>query len=442
MRDLLVTGIVFGLLPFMFKRPWVGILLLAWLGYMNPQRLTYGFAYDLPFSMVVAIVTIVAFLFSKEKKEMIWTRETVVLVIFIGWMLFTTFFAFYPDDAWTQWNKVWKIQLIVFLTAMIIKDRQQLNWLVWTIALSIGYYGVKGGIFTITTGGSFRVWGPEGSFIGGNNEIALALVMIIPLIRYLHLQADRNWVKWGLASAMLLCAVSAIGSQSRGALLAMVAMGFFLWTKSRNKAVTGTYLVVAVAIIAATMPQSWYDRMNTIETYQEDASALGRINSWYTAFNVAKDQVTGGGFEMLTRPPTFHQYAPNPFMVHDAHSIYFEVIGEHGFVGFGLFILLGVLAWLRAQQVIRYCYKNPDKKWASDLAAMIQVSMIGYATGGAFLGLAYFDLPYHLMIMVLLAAKFSGVLNKDALQAANASGSPPIQPSARWSSKPAAWQRK
>jgi len=431
MRDLLVTGIVFGLLPFIFKRTWIGILLLAWLGYMNPQRLTYGFAYNLPFSMIVAIVTIAAFLFSKEKKEMIWTRETVVLVIFIIWMLFTTFFAFYPDDAWTQWNKVWRIQVIVFLTAILIKDRQQLNWLVWVIALSLGYYGVKGGIFTITTGGSFRVWGPDGSFIGGNNEIALALVMTIPLIRYLHLQADRNWVKWGLASAMLLCAVSAIGSQSRGALLAMVAMGFFLWTKSRNKVVTGIFLFVAVAIIAATMPQSWYDRMNTIETYQEDASAQGRINSWHTAFNVAKDQVTGGGFEMLTRPPTFRQYAPNPFMIHDAHSIYFEVMGEHGFVGFGLFILLGIFAWLRAKQVIRICKNDPDRKWASDLAAMIQVSLIGYATGGAFLGLAYFDLPYHLIILILLAAKFSGVLDNTAPLMNPARNRVPLHPSSR-----------
>ncbi len=431
MRDLLLTGIVFGLLPFILKRPWTGILLLAWLGYMNPQRLTWGFAYSIPFSLVVALVTIVAFLFSKEKKEMLWTRETVLLLIFIGWMLFTTFLAFYPDDAWTQWNKVWRIQLIVFLTAMLIKDRHQLTWLVWIIVLSLGYYGVKGGFFTLATGGSFRVWGPDGSFIGGNNEIALALVMTIPLIRYLHLQADRNWVKLGLAGAMLLCAVSAIGSQSRGALLAIVAMGFFLWTKSRNKAVTGIYLAVAVAIIAATMPQSWYDRMNTIETYQEDASAQGRINSWHAAFNVAKDRVTGGGFEVLTRPATFHQYAPNPYMVHDAHSIYFEVMGEHGFIGFGLFILLGIFAWLRAQKVIRICKNDPDRKWASDLAAMIQVSLIGYATGGAFLGLAYFDLPYHLMIMVLLAAKFSGVLDKLPQGRSNVLGELPIHPSAR-----------
>jgi len=435
MRDLLVTGIVFGMLPFIFKRPWIGILLWSWLGYMNPHRQTWGFAYDFPFAFVVGSVTIMAFLFSKEKKEMIWTRETVLLLTFVGWMLTTTFFAFYSDAAWFQWNKVWKIQLMIFLTAIIIKERQHLHWMIWVIALSLGYYGVKGGIFTIAHGGAFRVQGPAGTFIAGNNEMALALVMVIPLIRYLHLQAERQWVRLGLATAMVLTGVAAIGSQSRGGLVAMLAMGLFLWLKSRNKVVTGIYMAAVIAIIAAVMPQEWYDRMSTIQNYQQDESALGRINAWHTAFNVAKDRITGGGFETF-RPPTFRQYAPEPFRVHDVHSIYFEVMGEHGFVGFGLFMLLGVFAWLRAQQVIRTCKKDPDRKWASDLAAMIQVSLIGYAAGGAFLGLAYFDLPYHLMIIILLAAKFSGVLDKLAPAANAVNGNVPQRPSSqfdRWS---------
>lgn len=413
MRDILLTAIIFGALPFVFKRPWIGILLWTWLAYMNPHRQTWGFAFYFPFSMIVGVVTIGAFLFSNSKKEFLWTRETVTLLIFLVWMFITTFFAFYQEDAWVQWNKVWKIQLMIFVIAMIIQNRDQLHWMVWLIALSLGYYGVKGGIFTIATGGNYQVWGPEGTFIGGNNEIALALVMVIPLIRYLHLQAERRWVRLGLAAAMILSGIAAIGSQSRGALLAMSAMGLFLWIKSRHKIVTGVYLAIAVTILALVMPQSWYDRMSTINDYQEDASAQGRINAWHTAFNVAKSRVTGGGFEMFG-PKTFYQYAPNPYAVHDAHSIYFEVMGEQGFIGFALFVTLGLMTWIRAQQVIKRNKYHPEHKWAADLAAMTQVSLVGYATGGAFLGLAYFDLPYHLLIIIVLTAKFTGSLNRNA----------------------------
>lgn len=431
MRDLLVTAIVFGALPFIFKRPWVGIMLWCWLGYMNPHRQTWGFAYDMPFAFICAVVTITAFLFSKEKKEMVWTRETILLLIFAGWMLFTTFFAFYPELAWTQWDKVWRIQLMVFLTAMIIKERQHLHWMIWIIALSLGYYGVKGGIFTIVHGGVYRVQGPAGTFFGGNNEMALVLAMLVPLIRYLHLQATQQWVRWGLASAMVLSGVAAIGSQSRGGLLAMAAMGLFLWIKSRHKLSTAIYLVIAVSIMAAVMPQAWYDRMGTIKEYQQDGSALGRINAWHTAFNVAKDRVTGGGFEMF-RAPTFRQYAPEPFRVHDVHSIYFEVMGEHGFIGFGIFVLLAAFTWMRANQIIRKCKNDPERKWAADLAAMIQVSLVGYGAGGAFLGLAYFDLTYHLMIILVLTAKFSGVLDEAPRGIVKESGNSLAHPSARW----------
>lgn len=433
MRDLLVAAIVFGALPFILKRPWIGILVWSWIGYMNPHRLGWGFAFDFPFAMIVGLVTIIAFLFSKEKKEMIWSRETVVLLIFIGWMLLTTLFAFYPDDAWVQWDKVWKIQLIIFLTVLLINDRQKLNWMIWVIALSLGFYGVKGGIFTIINGGSYHVWGPAGTFIGGNNELALAMVMTIPLIRYLHMQENRKWLKNGLAIAMVLTGVAAIGSQSRGALLAMAAMGLLLWLKGRNKLVTGVFIGLAIVIMAAVMPQQWYDRMGTIKTYKEDESAMGRINAWHTAFNVATNRVTGGGFEALTGAPTFRQYAPDPFRVHDAHSIYFEVMGEHGFIGFSLFMLLGLLAWLRGKQIIKRCKNDPETKWAADLAAMVQVSLVGYAAGGAFLGLAYFDLPYHLMIIILLSAKFVGVLdNKPAFSAHPAAGGTLPHPSSRF----------
>jgi putative inorganic carbon (hco3(-)) transporter len=146
------------------------------------------------------------------------------------------------------------------------------------------------------------------------------------------------------------------------------------------------------------MPQEWYDRMDTIKTYQEDASALGRINAWHTAFNVAKDRVTGGGFEMF-RPPTFRQYAPEPFRVHDVHSIYFEVMGEHGFIGFGMFLLLAVFAWLRANQVNASARTIRTKMGGRP--GRDDPGQPGRIRGwGRIPGLAYFDLTYHLMIML------------------------------------------
>lgn len=403
MRDLLIAAIVFGLLPFVFKRPHWGVYLSAWLGYMNPHRLCYGFMLTFPVVMVTALTTLVAMLFSKEKKQMIWSREVVVLLIFVLWMLITTTQAIFEDLAWEQYIKVLKIQILTIMTLMVLTSREKIHVFVWIICLSLGFFGIKGGIFTIVHGGAYRVQGPIGSFIGGNNELALALVMTIPLMRFLHLQATKHWVKLGLSAAMLLTAIAAIGSQSRGALVGITIMGTLFWLKSRNKFMSAILIVAAVGAIGSVMPQEWYDRMNTIKTYEQDESALGRINAWWTAYYVAKDRVTGGGFEMF-RWPVFKKYAPAPDKVHDVHSIYFEVLGEHGFVGLGLFLLLLAFTWMKCSSIIRRAKKDPNLKWAQDLAAMIQVSLIAYMTSGAFLGLAYFDYLYHLVALTVVTA--------------------------------------
>jgi probable O-glycosylation ligase (exosortase A-associated) len=404
MRDIVLTIVVFGILPFVFKRPYIGIYLWTWLGLMNPHRLTWGFAFNFPFAQIVAITILISVLVSKEPKQIPWTRETILLLAFILWMLCTTFFAFYPYLAWHQWDKVWKIMLMIYVTMMLINSKQQLDWLVWVVVLSLGFYGVKGGIFTILHGGAFRVQGPMGSFITGNNETALALIMIVPLMRYLQMQAKIAWIRHGLTVSMLLTGIAIIGSQSRGALIGSVVMGSFLWLKSRNKIFIFVSLLVIVVSVAAIMPQQWRDRMMTIETYQKDSSAMSRIYSWRMAYNLAKHRITGGGFDTF-HEAVFQLYAPSDYTrTSDAHSIYFEVMGEHGFVGFTMFMLLGWFTWNTGSRIREQGKYSMETKWATDLAGMTQVSIIGYASAGAFLGLAYFDLYYDMIAIMVLCS--------------------------------------
>lgn len=400
MRDILVTLIVFGLLPVAIMRPHVGVYIWSWLGYMNPHRLGWGFAYNFPFVQVVAIVTLVSMVFSKEPKELPKSPLVILWALFVFWMCVATAAAFDPAHSMTELTRTLKIQIMVLVTFLLINDQQKLHTLVWVVALSIGYFGIKGGVFTILTGGNFLVWGPPGSFIEGNNELALALIIVMPMFRYLQLTSENKWVSRGLILIMLLCAASIVASYSRGAFLAGGAIAFMFWLKSRRKFVISLVGLVIVAAILVYLPQEWFDRMSTIETYEEDASAMGRINAWSFAINLAVDRpLTGGGFDTYT-PELFWKYAPDPKAFHDAHSIYFEVLAEQGFVGLGLFLIMWFMTYRIAGKIAKRCKEREDLMWAHNLAAMLQVSIVGYAVGGAFLGLAYFDLPYHIMAMV------------------------------------------
>jgi len=165
MRDIIITLIVFGAVPWIIRKPSIGILVWSWLAYMNPHRMSWGFAYNLPFSAVTAIAIFIGFVFSKEPKRIPLTPVTVVWGLFILWMLVTTFFAVHPDAAFIEMKKVIKIQVMAIFTLMLMANRERINQLVWVIAFSIGFFGIKGGIFTILTAGQYRVWGPPETFI-------------------------------------------------------------------------------------------------------------------------------------------------------------------------------------------------------------------------------------------------------------------------------------
>ncbi|PTR09443.1 putative O-glycosylation ligase (exosortase A-associated) [Nitrosospira sp. Nsp5] len=398
MRDILVVLIVFGSLPYIFKRPYIGVLMWVWISVMNPHTQAWGFATSFPFAAIIAGVTMVSLVFTRESKKLPLIPAIWVFIAFVFWMNVTTIFAIYPDLVYGQWNKVMKIMLMTFVTLMLIKTKQHIQLLVLIVVISLGYYGVKGGVFTIIGGGVDRVWGPEGTFIEGNNEIALALVMTIPLMHYLQMIFRSSWVRHGLTVAIVLCAIAALGSYSRGALLALAAMGAFLWLKSRQKFSLGFLMMMVVPPLLAFMPEQWTERMDTINNYEEDGSVQGRFNAWWMAFNLAKDRpFVGGGFEVATRE-LFSLYAPNVLdLPRAAHSIYFQALGEHGFVGLGLYLLLGFLTWRTGTWIVRNTKNLEEYKWAYSLATLIQVCLIGFATGGAFLSLLYFDVPYYLM---------------------------------------------
>lgn len=405
MRDLVVTLIIVGSLPFILLRPHIGILVWSWIAYMNPHRLTWGFAYNMPFAMMVGVTTLISFVLNpSQRRAMPFDGLVVLLFIWVIWINVTTLFALAPTEAWELWDKVMKIQLMNFVLLMLIFGRERILALVTVITFSIAFFGIKGGVFTITTGANFMVLGPTGSFITGNTEISLALVVVLPLLIYLRSLQQNRWMRHLFMVFIILCGLSILGSFSRGAFLAAAMMVGFLWLKSTYKLATMVGLLVLIPMLLAFMPDKWFDRMATIENYQQDESAMGRLNAWGFAWNLATDKdhfLIGGGLGTF-QPEYFHKWAPDPEAYHDAHSIYFEVLGEQGWVGLAIFLMLLWFTWRGSSKIIRETKNHEDLSWMGNLAKMIQVSLVGYMTGGAFLGLAYWDLPYNIMALVIL----------------------------------------
>jgi len=409
LRDLAVIAVVFGLLPVCLARPWVGVLTWSWLGYMNPHRLTWGIAYSMPFGMMVMGMTLLGLPFSRDVKAPPRTTEVFLLTALWGWFLVTTIFAYYPADAWEQFVKVSKILFGAYLTLMLLQDERKLRALIWIIALSLGFFGFKGGIWAITTGGHNQVLGPPESFISGNTEIGLALNMVIPILFYLRRQETRTWLRRLLLAMALFSMVGSLFTYSRGALLGLLVILPLLFLKSRAKVLILPLLVAAALVGPSLMPAGWTERMHTIETYDQDISANQRLNSWWVAYQLAKDSpILGGGFRTFSME-IYQAYIPGYIYANqqqDAHSIYFQVLAEHGFPGLALFLLLMASTFVSLRYLVHVTKNRPDQLWINDCAKMIEVSLVAYAVSGAFLSMSYFDLFYHLVAITVLLKAF------------------------------------
>ncbi|KAF0221831.1 MAG: hypothetical protein FD174_162 [Geobacteraceae bacterium] len=405
MRDLILLAVFFTLLPLAFKRPWIGVLIFAWVSYMNPHRFTWGIAYAFPFAKVAALVALVCLFFTSDKMKIPWTRETKLLLLLGLYFTMTSYFALNHDAAWGEWQSVAKVLLMTFITMMLINNQSKFRYLLLTVAMSIGFLGVKGGLFGLASGGTHRVYGPQGSFFYDNNDMALALNMTIPFLFCLYREEKNTFLRYALLGMFVFSIIAVIFTYSRGGALALAGVLMLILIRTRHKILAGCIAVIALFFAAPMIPDQWFSRIDTIKTYEEDASAMGRINAWHTAINIAKDRpLTGGGFQAFS-PEVFWRYSPNPDNYHDVHSIYFEVIGEHGFVAFGIFVLLMISTLLKTNKIRRHAmYYNIE--WGRNYAEMLQIALLAYMIGGTFLGRAYFDLFYAIISFVILLGVF------------------------------------
>jgi len=400
-------------LTLILKTPFNGVLVWYAVSFGNFHTLIWDYTLStLPYAYVVAIVTGISWLFSRtEKKKLPATSLVILTILFSLWVTITSFFALAPgEDVWFKWTWFQKILLMCLIGFALTTTRERVNQLIWVVVLSIGFWGVKGAISFPLHGGGEGIHGPDGGITASNNEFGVALVMLLPLLFYLwHTVVDRR-IRRGLMVMGFLITFATIFTYSRGALVGVCAMAVVLWFRSPAKMSMSLAILVCGAAIYAFAPQSWFNRMETIETYQNDASATGRIDVWWASLRIAEvHPIVGGGFSVthyadITNRMLAGTTLRRPSIGRAAHSIYFDVLSEHGWVGLALFLMIAVCAWRSCISLIRNSRDRPDFAWANVLGRMGQVVLVGYWTSGAFQSLAYFD-QYWCLVFVFEAAR-------------------------------------
>lgn len=412
--SLAIVLVVAASLPLALARPWLGVLVWSWIGYMAPHKLAgWGFAANLPLALIVGLATLLGMLLTKGHRRLPVTRETWLLGALLVVFTLSTVFSLFPGLAWPHWFQVLKIFVLTFVTLLLFQDRQRLRWLLLVIVLSYGFYAVKGAVFTVLTGGQYRVMMPESSALGSNNGLGLALNVILGLLVYLAKEEAHPWMRRFLQGCAVAAVVCVIFTYSRGAFLGLVAVLLCLVLKSRRRVAMLTAAVLLAGVSMVIVPDKWMARIESIENYEEDGSARGRLDAWLVCLRLAEDRpLLGGGFWAPSTEEVTFRYNPDAVKARNAHSIYFNVLGEHGVTGFVLFVGLIGSAILSTRRLRRPRRGVAPPRWVVSYAHGLELGLIGYAVNGAFLSVAYVELFYHLIagviLLTVLAARETG----------------------------------
>ncbi len=405
LRDVVLLIVVIGLVPVSLIRPWLGILAWYWIAFMVPQGLTWGFGRTLPVAMAIGGATLVGWVFTKEKNPIPKTGMVFLLVLLAVDFTLTTLLAYDQQEAWGKWNWVSKTLLMTLVSISLFQDRVRLRWLYMVAALGLGFYGLKGGIWVLRSGGGERVYGPDMSFFADNNTLGLALCMILPILLYLSREEPRLWLKRTLRLMFFFTIIAILFTYSRGAFLGLlIILGALIW-RSPWRAKFGMALLVGALVAVPLLPEGLWERIQSIGEQRSeetrDQSVQGRFQAWRTAWNIALDRpLTGAGFRALWNSAIWTSYSGLILEIPrgtDAHSLYFEVLEEHGFLGFGLYFLVlgGTLMTLR--RIRKRWRGHPEHGYLANYAEMTQLCLYPFLVAGAFIGVAYFELYFYLV---------------------------------------------
>lgn len=410
MRDLLLVGFLLVAIFYAFKRPYLGVAAWVWIALTAPTNWAFGFSQSFRLNFTIVIVTALSYLFVMKNKSFRPGKIGFWVLAFGFWTLVSTAFNLNVDSSWVwgYWVQFMKVIALFLFVVLVLRHKLHIDTFVWAIVLSISAYAAMEGVKFVLSAGGHRIVGRAG-IIADRNDLAVAINMCIPLVVYLIYATQHRWLRLGLWGLLALNVVAVVGTYSRGGFIGLSILVVAMWLNSRHKLALAVLALMLLPVMYQAAPDAWKERQSTISTAAEaDGSFIGRLWAWKISTLIALDHpMTGGGFGAVTDPVLWNSYAPEtpdfgpiytaPIPVglapKAAHNVYFQVLGDHGFVGLGMFLAVLAYAYFSNRSNMKHAQRE-GHVWYARLASALNLSLIGYGITGANVSLAYFDLLY------------------------------------------------
>jgi probable O-glycosylation ligase (exosortase A-associated) len=446
MRDLAFVAFLAAIALLGLRRPFLFVLGYVYVDIVSPQRLSYYLLNSIPISLVFFLLAVGGWVAMDEKKDTRLAVRQLLLVLLLGWCAYTTFSADFPAAAIEKWSWVWKALLFAIFLPFTLRTRLRIEALLLFMILSAASIIIVGGIKTLASGGGgygmLNLGVSDNSGLYEGSTISTVAIAVVPIILFLAQRGTifrPEWKVWLFAAALSFsCLLIPIGTQTRTGLICIGLLALLLLRDSKRRLLYMAGMGVALAIAVPLLPQSYTERMNTIQGYQGDASASTRIAVWKWTWDYVQDHPGGGGFNAyLQNKLTINLSETNKAagglattnaVAYDKarayHSAYFEMLGEQGFFGFGLWIALHLIGLFRMEMLRRRFLrtKDPSETWIAPLATALQHGHLIYMVGSLFIAIAFQSFVY---MMIAAEIGLDSVIRRTRpANAARAMGSP------------------
>lgn len=415
MRDLIFIGYLAAIMLLAFKRPFLFTLIYAYIDIISPQRLSYFMLNSVPVSLIMFVLAFLGFLISDDKKDVRISPRWVLLLVLLAYSGYTTTVAAEPVAAFEKWSWVWKALVFAAFLPLTLRTKLRIEALVLTMVLCASALIVTGGIKTLAGGGGYGslvILIDDNSGLFEGSIISCVAITIIPLILWLAKHGTIFKPDWRVsiyaAALIFACLLIPVGTQARTGIVCIAVLGILLLRYARYRMLyLGAAALIGLAAIPF-LPSSFTERADTIKNYKADESASTRIAVWAWTWEYVKEHPMGGGFNVYRQNQIRYDIAPSkdsePQAYPDVprvteivdegrafHSSYFEMLGEQGFPGLFMWLIIQFGGVWRMEAIQRLYRKRnrDDEQWVAPLANALQNAQIIYLVGCLFVGIAF-----------------------------------------------------
>lgn len=400
MRDLLLLFLVGFTLLAVFRYPFLGLLLWAWFSIATPQAVVYS-AGTLSLQIPIAIIATLALFVNGDFNRVRPSWQLFFIVCFGLWLCVAQAKSLDQRASLVAFDHFWKTMVFVGLCAMTITDRLRFTAMLWMLVLIMAFYGLRGFVFTAMTFGQYIYFGNDATILSDNNHLGIAMAAFLPMMMFMAIRATHKRTRMIMWAIVGMTGIAIIGTYSRGAFICLMVFGALYWWQSRRKLLIMTIALVMGIGALASAPDKYLNRIGTISEAAEDGSFLGRVDAWVINWELAvANPVTGAGPRAAYNQEVANLVSERTTRA--AHSIYFEILGGTGFVGF--LIYSGI--WMTGLwSALRLAMDKGAAPWRRDFGKYVLMSLIIFGIGGASVSMEMWQ-GYLVLLVLARAARF------------------------------------